>query len=135
MKNVYLAGPINACSDSEVHDWRNTATALLAGLNVKNPSDRDYRGREMEPGVAEEIVVGDLADINQCDYMIAMCFKPSVGTSMEIFHYFTTNRGRVVVVVPSGSPSPWLVYHSHALRNSIEEACELVRMWEGVTNG
>ena len=129
MKTVYLAGPINGCSDSEVHEWRNNAAVLLEGLNIKNPADRDYRGREMEPGIAAEIVSGDLADIESCDYMIAMCPRPSVGTSMEVFRYFRSNRGKVVVVVPEGNVSPWLMHHCHVWCRTLRAACEIVREW------
>jgi len=135
MKRVYLAGPINGCTDQEMNDWRQEATKLLVcdrpvAISIKNPTDRDYRGREMEPGVAEEIVEGDLADIDSCDFMIAMCPRPSVGTSMEIYHYFNSKRGRVIVIIPPDAiPSPWLVYHNHAIVRSVEQACLVLRAW------
>jgi hypothetical protein len=87
--------------------------------------DRDYRGREMEPGIAAAIVENDKADIDRCDLLLMNCPKPSVGTSMEVL-YGWENSKRVVVIIPGeGIPSPWLVYHSHAIyRGSVTDAVE-----------
>lgn len=115
---VYLGGPINGCTDEEAHGWRDELKPLLeaAGHEWVDPMRRDYRGREMEPGIAEEIVRGDLEDIDSCDVLLMACPKPSVGTSMETFYGFKAGK-RVVVVVPDDGrePSPWLVVHSTAI--------------------
>lgn len=111
---VYLGGPINGCTDEEASGWRDEATLLLesGGHEAVDPMVRDYRGREMEPGIAAEIVETDKADIDGADVLLMNCPKPSVGTSMEI-HYGATLGKRVISVVPDESvPSPWLVYHS-----------------------
>lgn len=130
---VYLGGPINGCTDEEANGWRIQAKALIWQLGHQwlDPMDRDYRGREMEPGIAAEIVESDKADIDQCDLILVNCPKPSVGSSMEIFY---ANRPRdplgerlhrVVAVVPRDkAPSPWLVYHTDALYHSVVEALE-----------
>lgn len=116
---VYLAGPINGCTDEEAHGWRDELKPLLeaAGHEWVDPMRRDYRGREMEPGIAKEIVEGDILDIIDCDAVLAMCPKPSVGTSMEIFFAHRELALPVVVVVPDDGrdPSPWLVVHSTAI--------------------
>jgi hypothetical protein len=108
MKTCYLAGPINACSDSEANDWRAEVKDKLAGLyEFIDPMRHDYRGRELEPGVAEEIVGNDLQDIYSSDVIFANCPKPSVGTSMEIYHSFEMLKKPVVVIAPMPI-SPWL---------------------------
>jgi nucleoside 2-deoxyribosyltransferase len=113
MKTVYLAGPINGCTDAEALDWRDDMTRRLNGFNVISPMTRDYRGKESES--VEEIVEGDKADIDGSDIVIAFCPKPSVGTSMEVFYAFEIGK-IVIVYAPPGAPiSPWLKYHSHQI--------------------
>lgn len=121
---VYLGGPINGCTDEEANGWRTEAKRLLEGLahTCVDPMRRDYRGREMEPGVAEEIVDGDKRDIDSCDLILMNCPKPSVGSSMEVLYAWERDK-RVVVVHPEDDkPSPWLVYHSDAIYPSVREA-------------
>lgn len=122
---VYLCGPINGCSDDEAKGWREEAKALLTDkiFQVYDPMVRDYRGRELEPGIAAEIVENDKKDIRDCDGLLVMYEKPSVGTSMEVF--FAHQLGRWVFLVDrSGKPlSPWLSYHSHKVFPSLAAAC------------
>lgn len=111
---VYLGGPINGCTDEEAHGWREAVKVLLAerGHEWCDPMDRDYRGREMEPGIANEIVVGDMQDIYSCDVLLMNAPKPSYGTAMEIL-YGSQHDKYVIVVHPEGTvPSPWVVYHA-----------------------
>lgn len=126
---VYLGGPINGCTDDEAHGWRTDAKAQLEAdwFEWLDPMDRDYRGREMEPGIAAEIVELDKRDIDSCDVLLMNCPKPSVGTSMEVYYGWATGK-TVVVVVPVGhTPSPWLVYHAHVLhRGSVVDAAKLL---------
>ena len=62
MTTIYLCGPINGRPDSECRDWRKVVADRWTGP-VLDPLRRDYRGREAEPGIAAEIVAGDIADI------------------------------------------------------------------------
>lgn len=124
---VYLAGPINGCTDSEAKDWRAVAAQSLiaAGERVCDPMSRDYRGRELAFGQARQIVEGDKNDIDGCDALLANCPKPSVGTSMEVLYAY--ERGKVVVVVAPFPMSPWLIYHAHATCDSLDAALEHLR--------
>ena len=119
MATIYLAGPINGCTDAEALDWRNDLTERLKGHNVISPMTRDYRGKEDEN--VEDIVNGDKADIRASDLVVAYCPFPSVGTSMEVLYAW--NRGkRIVVYAPEGtSISPWLRFHSDAVVFSPED--------------
>lgn len=122
MLKVYLCGPINGCTDAECIDWREFAKSLLP--STLDPMAIDYRGRELEPGIAAEIVNNDKKDIDKCDALLVMFTKPSVGTSMEILYAYDRGK-RVVVVHERGAIlSPWLLYHSSAMFTSIREACE-----------
>lgn len=125
---VYLGGPINGCTDEEANGWRESVKTRLADMGATwlDPMDRDYRGREMEPGIAEAIVHGDKSDIRGCDVLLMNAPKPSYGTAMEILYGFELGK-RVVVVLPDDGrePSPWVVYHSHVIiRGSVLNALD-----------
>jgi nucleoside 2-deoxyribosyltransferase len=117
---VYLCGPINGRSDDDCKGWREYAKERIA--DTLDPMDRDYRGRELEPGIAAEIVENDKLDIQASDVLLVYYDKPSVGTSMEVYMAHGMGK-RVVVVDKSGKPlSPWLMYHSHEVYKSLDEA-------------
>lgn len=121
MNTIYLCGPINGRSDDDCTGWREQVKSLWAGQCI-DPMARDYRGRELEPGIAEEIVRGDIEDIDSCDAILVYFDKPSVGTSMEVFYAFHEGK-KIVVVDKSDKPlSPWLVYHSHKVVKDIQSA-------------
>lgn len=121
---VYLCGPINGRSDDDCTVWREYAKSRLP--DTLDPMARDYRGRELEPGIAAEIVENDKADIDQCQALLVYYDKPSVGTSMEIL-YAWQQRIDIVLVDRSGAPlSPWLIYHCHRIVKTLDEACDLL---------
>ena len=125
---VYLCGPINGRSDDDCKGWREYAKERLP--DTLDPMDRDYRGRELEPGIAAEIVENDKADILRCDAMIVYYDKPSVGTSMEILfaHQANGKEFRTILVDKSDKPlSPWLIYHCPEVTKSLDEAIALLR--------
>jgi nucleoside 2-deoxyribosyltransferase len=122
---VYLAGPINGCTDGEANDWRDTAKKFLGAENCLDPMRRDYRGKEDEHVV--EIVQDDLRDIDVCDVFFANCWQVSWGTAMEIF--YAADQGKeVICVFPEGARiSPWIRYHASEVCFSFEDALELAR--------
>lgn len=123
-KPVYLCGPINGRSDADCQDWREEAKRLLAPVPTLDPMARDYRGRELETGIAREIVENDKDDIRQCGALLVMFDKPSVGTSMEVIFAYSLNIP-VHVVDVSGRPlSPWMIYHATAVHTSLQNACK-----------
>ena len=133
-KVVYLAGPINGCSDWEANEWRCLATRLLQNdLVVLDPMSRDFRGKEDDNVI--EIVERDKKDILSAQYVLAMALRPSWGTSMEI-HFAWTNKIPVYAIVHDGiSISPWLRYHSRAVYATLSDACLAIGhdAWERVT--
>ncbi len=117
---TYLAGPINGCTDDEANNWRDVAKARLGEENCLDPMRRDYRG--IEDDSVDDIVHGDLKDINNSNVMLANCWQTSWGTAMEI-HYAWGCGIDVICILPPGSRvSPWLRYHSTAVVNSLDEA-------------
>lgn len=121
---VYLAGPINGCTDAQAKSWRAEASELLKshGFEVIDPMVRDYRGKEADN--ISEIVEQDKSDIDSCDVVMVYYERPSVGTSMEVLYAYDHPNQKIVLIVDrSDKPlSPWLVYHSHHISNSIKEA-------------
>lgn len=121
----YLAGPINGRTDSACRDWRERARhgLALAGHSVFDPMSRDYRGRELEPGIATQIVEQDKRDIRDCDVVLVYFDAPSVGTAMEVLYAFTYSIPVAVVDAAGGRPlSPWLIYHAGKIFASLDEA-------------
>jgi hypothetical protein len=79
---VYLAGPPLA------DEYRRRAEALVreAGWEPVDPMRRDFRGRTQ--GHEEEIVTGDLADIDSCEAVLADFSEPDEGTSAAPYAVF-----------------------------------------------
>lgn len=122
---TYLCGPINGRSDDDAKLWREYAKLALP--DTCDPMDRDYRGRELEPGVAREIVENDKKDICECDALLVFYDKPSVGTSMEVLFAYQLGKRIVLINKSAGPLSPWLLYHSHTIVASLDEgiaACQ-----------
>jgi nucleoside 2-deoxyribosyltransferase len=123
---VYLCGPINGRSDDDCKGWREYAKERLP--DTLDPMARDYRGRELEPGIADEIVAGDEEDIKACDVLLVYYDKPSVGTAMEIRMAVKEMGKRVVLVDRSDKPlSPWLIHHCREVYKSLDEAIAVLR--------
>lgn len=106
---VYLAGPINGCSDEEARGWREAAKQLRPDIEWVDPMARDYRGREVENAGA--IVDGDCADIESCDKVLAWVARATWGTAMEIRAAVAEYRRPVIGWGAPANPSPWLTVH------------------------
>ena len=124
MKTIYLCGPINGCTDEECKDWREFVKSQWEGKTL-DPMRRDYRGKEVES--VNEIVTLDKVDIANSDAILVNYDKPSVGTSMEVYLSFLAGKLVVVVARPETTISPWLRYHSHAIKPSFEAALSFIR--------
>jgi nucleoside 2-deoxyribosyltransferase len=126
MSAIYLAGPINGCTDDEANGWRQGFIERLAGKGFVflDPMVRDYRGREDE--CVAEIVEGDKGDIDACDTFLAYCWQTSWGTGMEILYAWETGK-HVLLVIPEGVRiSPWQRYHSHQICWTLAEAAAVL---------
>lgn len=127
---VYLAGPINGCTDDEAFRWRHDVRRIatqLGQLEIVDPADRDERGREDSEYM--DIVNGDKAEIDSCSAVLANCWKTSVGTSMEIMYAYE-RRKSIVVCVPVGRPvSPWYRAHAGKISHDPRTAIYLIHNW------
>ena len=118
-KTVYLSGAMLGCSDDECRDWREFAKRELR-CRTLDPMIRDYRDNLMDGML--DMVLNDKADIDASDAILVNFLKPSVGTSMEVLYGW--ERGKMIVLIAPGNSivSPWLIYHSHHVFPSVEEA-------------
>ena len=124
---VYLAGPIFQGEDDECIDWRKEVRKKLDGFEVIDPMDRDYRGMTDEN--YKKIVEEDKELINRCDILLVNHLKLSVGTSMEIL-YAWERKKPIVIISQNGQNSPWLIYHSEKIIQSLDEAVNYIKRLE-----
>ncbi len=120
VKRVYLAGPPYA------EEYRRRAAALArdAGWDPVDPMRRDFRGGTA--GHEREIVEGDLADIDQCDAVLAAFTHPDEGTAMEV--WYAHRSGKPVVVYTGGTPPhPWTVYVAASISADLVDAIDALR--------
>jgi nucleoside 2-deoxyribosyltransferase len=124
VKRVYLAGPPYA------DEYRRRATALVQSLGWEpvDPMRRDYRGQTQ--GNEAEIVDGDLAEIRDCDALLAAFTFPDEGTAMESWYAHTL--GKLVVAYTGGTPPhPWTVYVADVICDDLEYAVQAVSAERG----
>ena len=118
---VYLSGPIKDASDTEASSWRTDAEIELGriGVSTINPMRRDYR--EDPCSHLPELVEQDKIDIGLSDILLVHFSKPSVGTSMEILYAWERGK-RIITVTESWTNDAWMVYHSHHIYRTLDEA-------------
>ena len=125
---IYLAGPINNCSNDECNDWRDYVVRQL-GENYKfrNPMDRDYRDQYTQVNMAPEIVELDKRDIDLSNIVIANITKHSAGTAMEMIYAWEKQKVVVAIANPGVKLSPWHIYHSTKIVYTLDEAIEWIK--------
>lgn len=119
MNRVYLAGPPYA------EEYRRRATELVrrAGWEPVDPFRRDFRGRT--EGHEQELVEGDLEDIEACDAVLAAFTQPDEGTAMEAWH--AHRLGKPVIAYTGGTPAhPWTVYVATRVCRELDEAVAML---------
>jgi nucleoside 2-deoxyribosyltransferase len=130
-RTIYLCGPINGRTTEDATNWRELVKErwMGGGGRCLDPMARDYRGRELEPGIAAEIVAGDIEDIQNSDAILVFFDKPSVGTAMEVFYAKHVLKKPVVVIDASDKPlSPWLLFHSDSQTKHVSVALATINM-------
>lgn len=130
MLKVYLAGPINGCTDEECKGWRAEARRLLEPIHaVIDPMDFDCRG--LEGGMAADIIKHDLDRLDEADLILVNAERPSWGTAMELV--YARQGGKPAIAFGGfsiGDASPWLRGHTSKVFGTLTEACsEIVNFW------
>ncbi len=128
VKKLYLSGPIMDEHEGTAREWRETAKRLLGDkFFLLDPMRRNFKDREVDS--ANEIVRFDLQDVEDADLILVNYNKPSIGTSMEIFHA-SHNLGKFVVAFSPFSfvdCSPWMVKYCTKILPTLENACEYIK--------
>lgn len=128
MPSVYLAGPIAGCSDAQMTWWRAEATDLLLdqGIQVFDPTVRDYRYQSIDSVLSARIVGDDKLEIRSSRAVLANCWKPGWGTAMEIMYAHMLGVPVVSLVAPDQN-SPWIREHSEYVVHSLDRAIDVLR--------
>jgi hypothetical protein len=126
---VYLSGPMDHASDSEMNEWRNDLEERWKDhpiIETRNPVSRSYEDMTLaEKSVP--IVDGDLVDINECHIILVNPNIPLMqGTPMEMVYAKKVMTGKCVVLVMTEHVGPWMFYHSDLRVDSVEEAAKLI---------
>jgi nucleoside 2-deoxyribosyltransferase len=130
MLKVYLAGPINCCTDEECKAWRAEARRMLEPIHaVIDPMDFDCRG--LEDHMACDIVKHDLMQLDEADIVLVNAQRPSWGTAMELVYARQGGKPAIAFVgLPRSSVSPWLRGHLSKVCGTLEQACfEIVNFY------
>jgi nucleoside 2-deoxyribosyltransferase len=127
---IYLSGPIAECSYEESHGWRvDLKDRWKMPVEFLDPCRRAYGGK-LTDAIVKQIVELDKVDICASDAVLVRLNpeKPSVGTHQEVIYAW--ERGKLVVLVIPNDPafrlSPWLVYHSHAVFFTVDDAMQFI---------
>jgi len=128
MSQIYLTGDVIESTDfaglvdNPEPDWRTRALSKLQryGMRVVNP----IVGVGASDQALESRVRRALDLIDQADAVLANLKKPSYGTPMEIF--YAHRRGKIVAVVGQSPFSPWVLSHSNARFENIEQALDFI---------
>ena len=84
-KTIYLSGPIMDEHLGTAIEWRSKAKEKLSPyFHILDPMRRNFKDREVDS--ANEIVEFDLQDVRDADILLVNYSRPSIGTSMEVFH-------------------------------------------------
>lgn len=124
---IYLTGgtvePPHDVGEMSEPDWRSLATTKLQryGLRVVNPLQLPWSALEFEETI-EHRVRRALDLIDQADALLANLLRPSYASAMEMF--YAHRRGKAVTVVGHSPFSPWVLSHSQARFQDIEQALE-----------
>lgn len=122
---VYQAGPIDSCTESEIHDWREVLKMNHPDINWLDPSVRTYKDPLKE---WKALVEEDLKEIIDSDAMLAYVWRTSCGTSMELVYAHSILHIPVVVVVNDiNNVGPWVQYHADFITDNFNEACTFIR--------
>ena len=127
-KVIYLCGPIMDEHEGHAREWRDKATKELEKhFLLLDPMRRNFKDREVDS--ANEIVEFDLQDVRDADILLVNYNKPSIGTSMEVFHA-SFNLGKFIIGFSPFSfkdCSPWMVRFCTKILPSLEEAIAYIK--------
>ena len=140
---VYLAGPMEDCSEDHMTGWRQlTANALkLSDINTLDPTRRvsfhDQLGENLQDltktmNTCKRIFKQDLQDIAESKVVLADVRRSSgrgTGTSMELMFAHTKNKIIILWADEGDFIHPFYEAMATEKHYSLEEAVDSVRLY------
>ena len=140
---VYLAGPMEDCSEDHMTGWRTlTANALkLSDINTLDPTRRvsfhDQLGENLQDltktmNTCKRIFKQDLQDIAESKVVLADVRRSSgrgTGTSMELMFAHTKNKIIILWADEGDFIHPFYEAMATEKHYSLEEAVDSVRLY------
>jgi len=128
IKTVYLAGPMEQVSSSEMTEWRECAKSILepAGITCLDPTRRRH---SFEQKIMRRIFELDLIDIRECDLVLVNLnndLLPKHGTAMEVFYAGYVLQKPVVAFKNNVKYHPFFESCVTEWRSSCEKACDTI---------
>ena len=134
-RTVYLSGPMDNCTDEELHGWRDRSKEFLYPHFTIDPARRDYRTPDGTIS-DKELVEIDKVDIQDSNGVLVHFIPPAqgsfmTGTTMEIIYAHSLSKLVVTVVPPDFFVSPWIKYHSSYVVTDLKEGCDIMKaFWD-----
>lgn len=133
MLKIYLAGPVDNCSEKEKTMWRNIVKQTKPEYTFLDPMHYEVDVILGKKNI-NEVIELEKGDIFDSDVLLAYPWKPGSGTAMEIMWAWMLNRNErrnnkiniVVVSEINTYLSPWIKYHSTIVVPTFYEAFEWI---------
>lgn len=126
---IYLAGPMEHVSKTDMTDWRDRATYLLSLHDIKT-LDPTRRLHKFEQKEMRRIFECDLKDIRQCDMVLVNLngdTVPKHGTAIEVFYAnFVLHKPVVAFKEELTRYHPFFESIVTEWRSTVEKACETI---------
>jgi nucleoside 2-deoxyribosyltransferase len=137
---VYLAGPMEDLSETEMKGWRHDVANLLqkSGIDVLDPTRRLsfhnqlLQDEERSMNTCRRIFKQDLQDIADSKIVIADVRRKSgrgIGTSMELMFAHTKNKIIILVADKEDFIHPFYESMYTEKLNSFEEAVQAAKVY------
>jgi len=128
-RTVYLCGPMENATHSEMCGWRDIAKEYLHRANVAtlDPVRRRHSNKQKEMRRIFEL---DLLDIRECDFVLVNLNNdalPKHGTAMEVFYAaYVLNKPVIAFKESITRYHPFFESLVTEWRSTVEKACETI---------
>lgn len=133
-KRVFISGPILGMEKQQDYRKPITEIAQNLGFEVIDPWKRErviYKGTEecwWDKVPVFDFIQRDLDDADRSEIMVVYMPILSAGACMEMF--YAKRKGKIVIIISEiKCLSPWIVYHSDAMINSIGQLEEVLKKY------
>lgn len=118
---IYLAGPMQFCTQEEIKGWREKVKATLdSRFEYYDPSEFEEGS---DPTKTVEL---DKEYLSKCDIILVNLFKLGVGSVMEILLGWMLGK-KVLIVTKEYKDNCWLKAHSSFIFDDLDSALQLLQ--------